>query len=291
VVVSSLDGIGATNLIHSFTYLRPISLEHQNYFYVAADYRSTQVLSETEQYLSIVRALYPSSYSSQTLNHLKADRSAAVERLGPEATYVLYPGGSAANASKRWPHYAALMEKLGRERVMIVGGPGDLDYSFSYFYPAYLTAVLPQALINRRRLWMVLKKIGALVPHAHQRWLGDPPNVHIGRFSWSELAAVFKKCKLFIGNDGGLTHLAAAVGARGFVLFGPTSVNKNRPFNQGMTPLSTSYECQPCQFAVGKISMTKLFINCPYQVRCLYDLSADEVARKALAYVAGAPGR
>ncbi|MBL7892585.1 MAG: hypothetical protein JNL63_08140, partial [Bacteroidia bacterium] len=64
VIVSSLKNVKTTNLIHSFTYQQKINLEYENYFYVSADYHSTQVLSETEQYLSIVRALYPSSYNS-----------------------------------------------------------------------------------------------------------------------------------------------------------------------------------------------------------------------------------
>ena len=36
------------------------------------------------------------------------------------------------------------------------------------------------------------------------------------------LAAVLRHCQCFIGNDGGIAHLAAAVGLSGVVIFGPT---------------------------------------------------------------------
>jgi ADP-heptose:LPS heptosyltransferase len=38
-----------------------------------------------------------------------------------------------------------------------------------------------------------------------------------------ELAAVLERCGLFVGNDSGITHIAAAVGAPTIALFGPAS--------------------------------------------------------------------
>ena len=40
-----------------------------------------------------------------------------------------------------------------------------------------------------------------------------------------ELAAVLERCALFIGNDSGVTHLAAAVGTPTVALFGPASMS------------------------------------------------------------------
>ena len=37
------------------------------------------------------------------------------------------------------------------------------------------------------------------------------------------LAAVLKHCRLFVGNDSGIAHLAAGLGLPCVVLFGPTS--------------------------------------------------------------------
>ncbi len=38
-----------------------------------------------------------------------------------------------------------------------------------------------------------------------------------------ELAGVLERCALFVGNDSGITHIAAAVGAPTIALFGPAS--------------------------------------------------------------------
>jgi ADP-heptose:LPS heptosyltransferase len=43
-----------------------------------------------------------------------------------------------------------------------------------------------------------------------------------GRLSLSEAAACLERATLFIGNDSGLMHLAAAAGAPTIGLFGPT---------------------------------------------------------------------
>jgi len=39
------------------------------------------------------------------------------------------------------------------------------------------------------------------------------------------LAAILSRCNLYIGNDSGITHLAAAAGVRAIALFGPTDSN------------------------------------------------------------------
>jgi heptosyltransferase III len=44
-----------------------------------------------------------------------------------------------------------------------------------------------------------------------------------------ELAAIAAQCSFFIGNDSGVSHLAAASGARGVAIFGPTDPVRWRP--------------------------------------------------------------
>ena len=50
-----------------------------------------------------------------------------------------------------------------------------------------------------------------------------------GRFSISELAAVMKRASLWLGNDSGPMHLAAAVGCPTVSLWGPTEPGKWAP--------------------------------------------------------------
>ena len=52
-------------------------------------------------------------------------------------------------------------------------------------------------------------------PHRHRREIAD-------RLPLSALAAALRQCRLFLGHDSGVSHLAAAVGRPCVLLFGPT---------------------------------------------------------------------
>jgi ADP-heptose:LPS heptosyltransferase len=52
----------------------------------------------------------------------------------------------------------------------------------------------------------------------------------VGTQTLLTIAAVMQKCELFIGNDSGLMHMAAAVGTPTIGLFGPTDKNKYSPY-------------------------------------------------------------
>jgi ADP-heptose:LPS heptosyltransferase len=51
----------------------------------------------------------------------------------------------------------------------------------------------------------------------------------VGQLSLPEVAACLARCALFVGNDSGLMHLAAAAGAPTLGLFGPTSMQEYAP--------------------------------------------------------------
>lgn len=50
-----------------------------------------------------------------------------------------------------------------------------------------------------------------------------------GRFSLAETAAMLGQCSLFVGNDSGLMHLAAAAGTPTLGLFGPSRASEYAP--------------------------------------------------------------
>ena len=54
----------------------------------------------------------------------------------------------------------------------------------------------------------------------------------VGRLSLPEIAACLARAALFVGNDSGLMHLAAAAGAPTLGLFGPTSADEYAPSGQ-----------------------------------------------------------
>ncbi|MEQ8625763.1 MAG: glycosyltransferase family 9 protein [Vicingaceae bacterium] len=277
-ILGSIEDVQSKHLIHGFTYQKTAFPSYEYYYYVNADFHAAQHASETEQFLHLVKGIYPGGEVVEHLQMLKGSESEEIKNLKAANKVVLYPGGSSVNSAKRWPHFKALMKKIGVDQTIIIGGKDDLNFEMSYVYPNWLASFLPQSILNQKTLWKFFKKIGLLKKHAHWNGLEQLPNSYIEQFSWAELAALFKSAKQFIGNDGGLMHLAAAVGLSGKVFYGPTSSKKNKPFFSKMEVITSDLSCSPCQFGVGGIQMTKEYINCPFNVACLRNISIDTVS-------------
>lgn len=280
IVFDETKGIQTTNLVQSFTYYKDHEIVFDNYFYVMANKQTSEYKSETEQFLSIVKALYPSDYYSPVLTRLKEDYSDRLKQLSPADKYIIYPGCVSIRPVKRWPYFKELITKLDSENVIVIGGPDDLDYRYSYYYPKWLTGLVPKNLLYRIQFFNLALKLGVLKEHSHLRGIEKEQYSFFNYFSWGELVALLRRGRYFIGNDGGLTHLAAACGQRGFAIFGPTAINKNKPLNPAIVAIARSYSCQPCQFSPTGEVMGLRSIMCPYQMRCLYDIKAQEIFEK-----------
>lgn len=277
IIIEDTTGVKTKHLVHSLTVEKHIPISFEHYFYIKPDRYSSDYLSETEQALSVVKALYPGGNFSPILKNLKSSIPTGIGEIEISRKTILYPGCSSINPVKRWPYFQDLIKKLGEENVLLLGGKDDLDFSASYIYPKWFAKIAPQAVLNNKSVWNIFKKLSILKPYAHWKGMEKLPFVFIERFSWAELVWLFQHAKNFVGNDGGIMHLAAASGANGLAIFGPTSIEKNKPLNPNIQIVSKKTPCAPCQFAVGGIQMTKGYINCPFQIKCLTGISADEV--------------
>ena len=61
------------------------------------------------------------------------------------------------------------------------------------------------------------------------------------------LAAVLRHCRLFVGNDSGIAHLAAGLGLPSVVLFGPTSPVNWAPLGRQVSVLRNTSGCPACK--------------------------------------------
>ncbi|HKA32062.1 MAG TPA: glycosyltransferase family 9 protein [Candidatus Binatia bacterium] len=86
--------------------------------------------------------------------------------------------------------------------------------------------------------------------------------------SLGQLAALLSMADVYLGNDSGVTHLAAAVGAKTVALFGPTSPAEWAPRGRDVEIISLGVECSPCDGPAMKI--------CPHR-KCLTTLMPREV--------------
>lgn len=68
-----------------------------------------------------------------------------------------------------------------------------------------------------------------------------------GQTTVLELASLLKKTALYIGNDSGPMHIAAAVRTPVIALYGPTTPSVWRPWGKGHTVISSHVPCSPCK--------------------------------------------
>ncbi len=83
-----------------------------------------------------------------------------------------------------------------------------------------------------------------------------------------ELAAILNRCSVFVGNDSGITHLAAAAGVPVVSLFGPTNPRVWGPRGKHVTILGGGAACSPCS--------REMMQHCAHQT-CLEHISVEEV--------------
>jgi len=87
-----------------------------------------------------------------------------------------------------------------------------------------------------------------------------------GRLSLEDLPGYLVKCRLYLGNEGGLIHLANFLGLPVIGLYGPSDPNLCGPVQPPLTILKKQVPCAPCSYK-----------NCPYDHRCLINISVAEV--------------
>jgi ADP-heptose:LPS heptosyltransferase len=87
------------------------------------------------------------------------------------------------------------------------------------------------------------------------------------RASLAELPAYLERCVLYVGNDTGPAHIAAAVGTRTVTIFGPGAAPWFRPYGHGHRIVQVEpMPCRPC------------FDTCTQPTnRCLQELTVDAV--------------
>jgi ADP-heptose:LPS heptosyltransferase len=62
-----------------------------------------------------------------------------------------------------------------------------------------------------------------------------------------ELIALVSRARLFIGNDSGPAHIAAAAGRPAVVIFGSSDSNTWRPWQNPHRVVQNDFPCNPCK--------------------------------------------
>ena len=97
-----------------------------------------------------------------------------------------------------------------------------------------------------------------------------------------EITALAARAKLFVGNDSGIAHIAAAVQTPGVVIFGSSNITHWRPWTDA--PSEIVYENLPCQPCAGHFCAE---FDTPQCIRRVTVSKVLEAAEKILAEAAG----
>lgn len=208
--------------------------------------RGTEVLKlhQVEYYLTFLRAL---GWEAPTRDPvLRADPEAVArvrallssKGIKDQDLLIGISPGAAYGPAKRWPveRFAAIGDqaiKEWRARVVVIGTEKDKD--------------LGEALIS------------ATAPGAVNC---------CGLTGLGEALALIKRCQLFVSNDSGLMHVAAALNVPTVAIFGSTDPVATGPHGKSARIVKQDMECSPC-----------LKPECAVGYRCLLSVKANDVWR------------
>lgn len=96
-----------------------------------------------------------------------------------------------------------------------------------------------------------------------------------GATTLEEFMRLAARCMLFLTNDSGAMHVAAALGVPTVAVFGATDPEATSPLGPRVRLVREPVECSPC-----------LLRECPIDHRCMTRVTADQVAAAALELLA-----
>jgi heptosyltransferase-2 len=155
--------------------------------------------------------------------------------------------GAFYGSAKRWPpeRFAAVADMVARRtgaKVVLVGGPRERPLAESM-----------------------------------ARGIEAPVKVLSGETTLGELVGVLSRLRLFLTNDSGPMHVAAALGTPQVAVFGSTDWTETAPFANSANSarlVREETECAPC-----------LLRECPIDHRCMTRVGVDRVTAEALELV------
>ena len=188
------------------------------------------------------------------------DERAAEALLGDWASsrpIAIHPGTGAFGPGRRWypESFAAVARELARRidaPIVLVGGPDEEGLARS---------------IGERA--------------------GRPMLNLAGRTTVGQLGAVLRRCRLFIGSDSGVMHVAAAVGTPLVAVFGPSNERAWGPWTGGQGHAAVvrhDLPCSPCFYTGHRLGRRR---GCPERT-CLQLVSPAEVCAAAEGVLAAA---
>jgi len=170
---------------------------------------------------------------------------AALKSLGVHASEtlprVLLTGQDEARADQ-------LLDQLGirRDRPIIIIQPGARYWFKAWPYERF--AELGDRLASDYGCQVLIggsREEEALTQRIHEAAKSRPISL-AGQATLKQFAAIAKRAALFVGNDNGAMHIAAAVGTPMVALFGPSNPDEWGPRGDRVKVLYKGLDCRAC---------------------------------------------
>jgi lipopolysaccharide heptosyltransferase II len=100
----------------------------------------------------------------------------------------------------------------------------------------------------------------------------------IGKTTLRQMAALLQRCRLYISNDSGPMHVAAALGIPVLALFGSSCYHRFGPWGSEHVILSLELPCSPCSQGHSRDRCQRCIF--PRHI-CMEDLSVEQVEKAA----------
>ena len=207
------------------------------------------IQNERESYLDLLRTIdIPAAYKKTYYylsNEEKGFLKLFLERYEinlEEKIIILAPGGGdnakSTMATKRWPveNYISLIKRFQKKyscRIVLAGGPGDREITDKIIRSC-------------------------------------PSSLDATDLSFGDMASLFRRCSLFVGNDSAPNHIAASMGIPCIGIWGPTDPRQWAPPDKNShIIIHEGIECHPC-FKDGR------FPDCTH-IKCMTSITVDDV--------------
>lgn len=160
--------------------------------------------------------------------------------ISPDDVVIGLSPGASYGSAKRWPadRFAAVADCLASDepaRIVIFGSPADVE---------------------------VAQQVAAKMRHR--------PVILAGKTTLGQLMGLIRACRLFITNDSGPMHLAAALDVAQLAIFGSTSEIATGPLSDRAEVIKNQVECNPC-----------FLRECPIDFPCMLGIPAERVIAAA----------
>ena len=266
---------------------RPMQLRDASQLFRSLRLKKYDLLIDLRgDWLTVIFALFKGAYyridlaSLQAENKLghfaftsshEAERNLDVLRTARIPISLKTPAFYNTRADQRWTEDFLSNANIVKDRPLIAIHPGS-PIRLKRWRAERFAAVADWLITHKEAqiLFVGVKSESSVIAGVQKQMHREAITV-AGKTNLSQLAEILRRCDLFIGNDSGPMHLAAAIGTQTIGLYGPGNPARFGPVGAHSCTIRRMPNCPPCMGTSCKFGGEG----------CMKEIGVDEVIRLA----------